>query len=153
MGSPGERGSLRERVRDSTGQSGSRRGRKKTRGRGQQGAGGVEQREQRENPLPIQPDRENVAHDPPVCQNQTYLAHEALRQAHLPMREGGFRLTSSNSIKGAVYIGYPDMVLGLSLPLPGGTFHLISNGCLADPWRQCYLKSQKSWPPTSRKAK
>ena len=28
---------------------------------------------------------EEVAHDPTVCQNQTYLGHEALRQAHLPI--------------------------------------------------------------------
>ena len=32
---------------------------------------------------------EEVAHDPNVCQNQTYLGHDALRQAHLPIQEGG----------------------------------------------------------------
>ena len=31
------------------------------------------------------PTPEEVAHDPTVCQNQTYLGHEALRQAHLPI--------------------------------------------------------------------
>ena len=35
------------------------------------------------------PTPEEVAHDPTVCQNQTYLGHDALRQAHLPIREGG----------------------------------------------------------------
>ena len=50
------------------------------------------------------PTPEEVAHDPTVCQNQTYLGHEALRQAHLPIREGGLGLTSSSSIKGVAYI-------------------------------------------------
>ena len=31
------------------------------------------------------PTPEEVAHDPTVCQNQTYLGHDALRQAHLPI--------------------------------------------------------------------
>ena len=53
-----------------------------------------------------------VAHDPTVCQNQTYLGHDALRQAHLPIREGGLGLTSSSSIKGAAYIGCHALVLG-----------------------------------------
>ena len=51
-------------------------------------------------------------HDPTVCQNQTYLGHDALRQAHLPSREGDLRLTSSSSIKGAAYIGCHALVLG-----------------------------------------
>ena len=58
------------------------------------------------------PTPEEVAHDPTVRQNQTYLGHEALRQAHLPMREGGLGLTSSSSIKGAAYIGCHALVLG-----------------------------------------
>ena len=58
------------------------------------------------------PTPEEVAHDPTVCQNQTYLGHDALRQAHLPVREGGLGLTSSISIKGAVYIGCHAVVLG-----------------------------------------
>ena len=53
-----------------------------------------------------------VAHDPTVCQNQTYLGHDTLRQAHLPIREGGLGLTSSISIKGAAYIGCHALVLG-----------------------------------------
>ena len=36
---------------------------------------------------------EEVAHNPTVCRSQTYLGHEALRQAHLPIREGGLGLT------------------------------------------------------------
>ena len=51
------------------------------------------------------PTPEEVAHDPTVCQNQTYLGHEALRQAHVPIREGGLGLASSSSIKGVVLIG------------------------------------------------
>ena len=45
-------------------------------------------------------------------QNQTYLGRDALRQAHLPIREGGLGLTSSISIKGAAYIGCDALVLG-----------------------------------------
>ena len=52
------------------------------------------------------------AHDPTVCQNQTYLGHDALRQAHLPVREGGLGLSNSRSIKDAAYIGYHALVLG-----------------------------------------
>ena len=58
------------------------------------------------------PTPEEVAHDPTVCQSQTYLGHDALRQAHLPIRESGLGLTSSSSIKGAAYIGYHALVLG-----------------------------------------
>ena len=58
------------------------------------------------------PTPEEVTHDPTVCQNQTYLGHEALRQVHLPIREGGLGLTSSSSIKGAAYIGCHALVLG-----------------------------------------
>ena len=58
------------------------------------------------------PTPEEVAHDPTVCQNQTYLGHDALRQAHLPIREGGLGLTSISSIKGTAYIGCHALVLG-----------------------------------------
>ena len=58
------------------------------------------------------PTPEEVAHDPTVCQNQTYLGHDALQQAHLPIREGGLGLTSSSSIKGTAYIGCHALVLG-----------------------------------------
>ena len=51
------------------------------------------------------PRPEEVARDPTVCQNQTYLGNDALRQSYLPIREGGLRLTSSSSIEGAAYIG------------------------------------------------
>ena len=57
------------------------------------------------------PTPEEVAH-PTVCQNQTHLGHEALRQAHLPIREDGLELTSSSSMKGAAYIGCHALVLG-----------------------------------------
>ena len=42
----------------------------------------------------------------------THTGHDALRQAHLPIREGGLGLTSSSSIKGAAYIGCLALVLG-----------------------------------------
>ena len=57
-------------------------------------------------PTPVE-----VAHYPTVCQNQTYLGHDALRKAHLPIREGGLGLTSSSSIKGAAYIGCHALVV------------------------------------------
>ena len=60
-------------------------------------------------PAAALPTPEEVAHDPTVCQNQTYLGHDALRQAHLPIRVG---LTSSSSIKGAAHIGCHALVLG-----------------------------------------
>ena len=88
------------------------------------------------------PTPEEVAHDPTVCQNHTYLGHDALRQAHLPIREGGLGLTSSSSIKGAAYIGCHALVLGRVVAAPpGGTFRPFLNGCLSDPWRQRSLKS------------
>ena len=55
--------------------------------------------------------REEIVHDPTVCQTQTSLGHEDLRQAHLPIREGGLALTSSSTIKGTAYIGYSALVL------------------------------------------
>ena len=58
------------------------------------------------------PTPEEVAHDPTVCRNQTYLGHDALRQAHLPIREGDLGLTNSSSIKGAAYIGCHALILG-----------------------------------------
>ena len=58
------------------------------------------------------PTLEEVADDPNVCQNHTYLGQEALRQAHLPIRKGVLGLTSSSSIKGAAYIGCHAFVLG-----------------------------------------
>ena len=56
---------------------------------------------------------EGLAHDPTVYQNQNYLGHEVLRQAHLPIRVvGGLRLTSRNFTTGATYIGCHTLVLG-----------------------------------------
>ena len=58
------------------------------------------------------PTLEEVARDPTVCQNQTYLEHDALWQAHLPIREGGLGLTSSSYVEGAAYVGCHALVLG-----------------------------------------
>ena len=88
------------------------------------------------------PTPEEAAHDPTVCQTQTYLGHEALRQAHLPIREGGLGLTSSSSIEGAAYIGCHALVLRRIVPASArGIFHPFLNGCRSDPWRQRSLKS------------
>ena len=88
------------------------------------------------------PTPEEVGHDPTVYQNQTYLGHEVLRQAHLPIREGRLGLTSSSSIKGAAYIGCHALVLRRVVAASArGTFRPFLNGCLSDPWRQRSLKS------------
>ena len=58
------------------------------------------------------PTPKKLAHDPAVCRNRAYLGHEALRQAYLPIREGGLGLISSRSIKGAAFTGYHALVLG-----------------------------------------
>ena len=50
------------------------------------------------------PTPEKVANDPSVCSQRTYLGHEALRHAHLPI--------CSDAIKGAAYIGCQALVLG-----------------------------------------
>ena len=71
------------------------------------------------------PTPEEVAHDPTVCQNQTYLGHEALRQAHLPIREGGLGLTNNNSIKGVAYIGCHALIVGRVVAVSAGE-HLPS---------------------------
>ena len=47
------------------------------------------------------PTSEEVAHNSNIYQNQTYLGHEARRQAHQPIPEGSLGLTSNSSIKGA----------------------------------------------------
>ena len=57
------------------------------------------------------PTPEEIGHDPTVCQNQIYLEHEALRQAHLPIREGGLGLTSNRYTKGAAYISCHALIL------------------------------------------
>ena len=73
------------------------------------------------------PTPEEVAHDPTMCQNQNYLRHKALRQAHLPIREGGLGLTSSSSIKGVAYTGCHALVMGcvVAASAPGGLPSLL----------------------------
>ena len=72
------------------------------------------------------PTLEEVAHDPTVCQNQTYLGHETVRQAHLPIREGSLGLTSSSSIKCAAYIGCHALDLGRGRHLRSGEPFVLS---------------------------
>ena len=57
------------------------------------------------------PEEVPIVHNPTVCHKQTYLGHEALRQDHLPIQEGGLGLTSSSSIKGAASVGCHVLVL------------------------------------------
>ena len=59
-----------------------------------------------------QPTPEEVADDFTACQTQTYLGHEALQQAHLPIRKYDLGLTNSNPIIGAAYVGCHDLILG-----------------------------------------
>ena len=58
------------------------------------------------------PTPEEVTNDPNVCRKQTFQGHEALRQSHLPIREDGLGLISSDAIKGSAYIGCQALVLG-----------------------------------------
>ena len=60
------------------------------------------------------PTPKEVVNDPAVCLTQTYLGQEALRKAHLPIREGGLGLNSSSKpIKSGTYTGCHALVLGL----------------------------------------
>ena len=88
------------------------------------------------------PTPEKVAHDPTVCQTQTYMGHDALRQAHLPVREGGLRLTSSSSTKGAAYIGCHALVLGRVVA--ASAFFLRGQGNIHFP---CSADYEKDWQP------
>ena len=56
---------------------------------------------------------EEEVYDTTTCQSQNVLGNEAVRKVYLPTREGSFELTSSNSIKGAAYIGCHALALGL----------------------------------------
>ena len=88
------------------------------------------------------PTPEEVAHDPTVCQNQTYLGHEPQWQAHLPIREGGLGRTAAAPSKARhISAATPWSWSVSSLPPPGGTFRPFLNGGLSDPWRQRSLKS------------
>ena len=83
------------------------------------------------------PTPEEVVHDPTVCQSQTYQGHDALRQAHLPIRESGRGLTSSSSIKGAAYIACHALILGRVVAAAArGNLPFLFGRCLSDPWRQ-----------------
>ena len=54
---------------------------------------------------------EELAHAPPVCQNQVYLGNEALRQACLLIEEGDLGLTKRTPFNYVAYIGCQDLVL------------------------------------------
>ena len=44
------------------------------------------------------PTSEEVANDPNVCRKQTFLGRKALRQVHLPIRERGLGIISSDAM-------------------------------------------------------
>lgn len=46
-----------------------------------------------------------------VCNNQTYLRHEALHQPHQPLRDVGLVPTSNDTVKGAAYTGHQSLFL------------------------------------------
>lgn len=48
---------------------------------------------------------DEFTNDPNVFMSQTYLEFDAFLHAHLPIREGGFGLKSSDTIKSTAYIG------------------------------------------------
>lgn len=60
-----------------------------------------------------------VANDISVYKNRTYLGHETLRQAHLPIGENVLGLANSDAIQGAVYIGSQASVLGRVVAIYG----------------------------------
>ena len=100
------------------------------------------------------PTPEKVAHDPTACQNQTYLGHEVLRQAHLPTREGGLGLTSSISIKSAAYIGCHALVLGRVVAASArGNLPSLLERLPERRMSSALIKSRRPWPPKPREVK
>ena len=55
---------------------------------------------------------DEVRANPNLCKRQHFLGEEALRQAHLPVREGGLGLISRADVAGAAYIGSHALALG-----------------------------------------
>lgn len=55
---------------------------------------------------------DEVRIDHSLCRRQSVLGSDALRQAHLPVREGGLGLTGSAAIAVAVYISRQALSLG-----------------------------------------
>ena len=97
---------------------------------------------------------EEVAQNPTVCQNQIYLGHEALRQAHLPIREGGLGLTSSSSIKGVAYIGYHALALGRIVATSArGNLPSLLERLPERPMVSAIIEELRPWPPKHREAK
>lgn len=72
-----------------------------------------------------------------LCRQQTMLGPDELRQAHLPVQEGGLGLTSSAAVTGAAYIGCEALA--------------HSDACSLRPRRAGYLVSSRAcesgrWP-------
>ena len=82
------------------------------------------------------PTPEEVAHDPPVCQNQTYLGPTCQSE------KAALDLPAVAPSKARHISAATPWFWGVSsLPPPGETFRPFLNGCLSDSWRQRSLKS------------
>ena len=88
------------------------------------------------------PTPDEVAHDPTVCQNQTYLGHEALGRPTYQSEKAALDLPAAAPSKTRPVSAAIPWSWGVpSLPLPGGTFRPFLNDCLSDPLCQRLLKS------------
>ena len=84
------------------------------------------------------PTPEEIAHDPTLCQTQTYLGHGPTCQSE----KAALGLPAAAPSKARHISAATPWFWGVSsLPPLGGTFHPFLNGCLSDPWRQRSLKS------------
>ena len=100
------------------------------------------------------PTPEEVAHDPTVCQNQTYLGTMPYGRPTCQSEKAALDLPAVAPSKARHISAATPWSWGVSsLPPPGGTFRPFLNGCLSDPWRQRSLKSCRSWPPKPREAR
>ena len=87
-------------------------------------------------PTPVE-----VAYDPTVCQNQTYLGHLYGRPT-CQSEKAVLDLPAASPSKARHISAATPWSWGVSsLPPPGGIFRPFLNGCLSDPWRQRSLKS------------
>ena len=88
-------------------------------------------------PTPVE-----VAHDPTVCQNQTYLGYDAHGRSTCQSEKAALDLPAAAPSRARHISTATPWSWGVSsLPPPGGTFRPFLNGCLSDPWRQRSLKS------------
>ena len=87
------------------------------------------------------PTPDEVAHDPTVCQNQTYLGTMPYGRPTCQSKKAALDLPAAAPSKARNISAATPWSWGVSsLPPPGGTFRPFVNGCLSDPWRQRSLK-------------